>query len=716
MRRITPLFGLLVSAVALRAAGVYEGDADEFRGDVRLGRSDLPRIGRHRLPAGASPFEEDETPARARTGAKPTPAPKDKPAPVPVPVTPPEAEKPAAPAPAAPVPDAPKEPTVPELLEQKRFGAIAVIADKNKDGKLAGALAWAYYREQNYADAGVWFSKAAEWSGSDDDIVFGRAVAALGDGKPDEARRLVRPILNHEERARLLYADLGAERASREYEEGRYREAATLLTESYRYRYLTTNEQLMLAWCRLRTGDTAEAGRIFEGLYRATRSRESADGLIAVEGETKEGRERLVALAKELGGPLEQNRMIAGSESHASPAMREFNAGRHIQAVADAPELEPRARGVAGTAAYLGGSYVARSGRPGLEKLQTAKIPLGGVKTVLFDRHELDFRATAVSLRSDKPSNESPIGTPPVIPVTFPPTPVPAFPHKATDHVDGYDLLLNYRYHDDVSPYASIGISPEGPIAPEPNARGGVTWFGDHTTFDIQGFYQPVTDSLLSYTGIRDPWTGEKWGRVMSIGGKLGASIDVEDNWSLGLGATGAYLQGKHVRDNVMGNAAVSLRRTIPSDHFAYLAVGPDLSFTHYDRNLSKFTYGQGGYFSPDALMTLDLGVNLLTREGRRWLLKADTIVGYQTNQQNSTPYYPLNKDGQSYPDASASSMVFAVRTEGGFLISEHWMVGGFIDYNKAPNFNSFGLGLYFSFLFSKREGLYRQDLQTPVW
>ena len=298
--------------------------------------------------------------------------------------------------------------------------------------------------------------------------MFGRAVAAFGDGDADEAMRRVKPILKTEARARALYADLAAGKATLAYEDTRYKEAIFLLEEAYRYRYLSTPEQLLLAWSYRRAGDDKRAGEVFEGLYRATKSRESADGLIAVYGGDRPGKERLVALAGEVGGPLKENPALAGAGG--APGVRAYDAGRYYEAAAESPELALKTPGLTGPSLYVGGEYITRSGRAGLEQLSTATLPLVGARVILADRHEIEVRAAAVELRTGRPSSDSPVGSPqgtsPSLTRRRRCRRSPWHPRRPSAVTEA---TLAYRYHDEVSPFAAIGIAPEGPVSRQPS-------------------------------------------------------------------------------------------------------------------------------------------------------------------------------------------------------------------------------------------------------
>lgn len=68
---------------------------------------------------------------------------------------------------------------------------------------------------------------------------------------------------------------------------------------------------------------------------------------------------------------------------------------------------------------------------------------------------------------------------------------------------------------------------------------------------------------------------------------------------SAALGAEWAELGGRDVADNHRYQFSGSLAYDLRPEGFDYLRVGPLLQYSAYQRNLRHFTYGHGGYCSP---------------------------------------------------------------------------------------------------------------------
>lgn len=202
--------------------------------------------------------------------------------------------------------------------------------------------------------------------------------------------------------------------------------------------------------------------------------------------------------------------------------------------------------------------------------------------------------------------------------------------------------------------------------------------------FSLGASRRPETNSLLSYAGMRDPWTNAVWGGVRRDGLDWHTGIDIgRGSFFSDVGA--GVLTGVHVASN----QEVTLRTgfTMPvyeraNTRFSTGLVG---NVWHYANNLSFYTYGQGGYYSPQRY--LSLGVPL-EWSGRRGGLTWDltTTVGISSSYQRNSPYYPdgLPSGVDAVSAQSLSSLVYAGGSSG---IGFSYGVSGIVQYRFDPRF-----------------------------
>ncbi|GAA4328777.1 hypothetical protein GCM10023144_14920 [Pigmentiphaga soli] len=201
---------------------------------------------------------------------------------------------------------------------------------------------------------------------------------------------------------------------------------------------------------------------------------------------------------------------------------------------------------------------------------------------------------------------------------------------------------------------ADLGTSPLGFRYTDVN--GGVKFRGDLSdtfsyTADLSR--RPVTDSLLSFAGARDARTGQEWGGVSATGGRLEVGWD---NGQYGIYGYGSFhaLTGTNVESNTRieggGGLYWRLLRTLDSE----MTAGVNFTGISYDKNLRYFTYGHGGYFSPQQFFAVSVPLSWTQRSGRlSYQVKGS--LGVQSFREDSAPYFPTSSSMQSAAQQAAT-------------------------------------------------------------
>ncbi|WP_082754467.1 cellulose synthase subunit BcsC-related outer membrane protein [Burkholderia savannae] len=230
-----------------------------------------------------------------------------------------------------------------------------------------------------------------------------------------------------------------------------------------------------------------------------------------------------------------------------------------------------------------------------------------------------------------------------------------------------------------------VGTTPLG--FPVHYVVGGVRYrFGaGPARFSIGASRRPDdTGSELSYAGLRDPWTGAAWGGVRRDGVDVHASVDVgAANVFADVGA--GVLTGRNVADN----AEITLRTgfTVPVYRRAGMRVDAGLvgNAWHYANNLRFYTYGQGGYYSPQRYLSLGVPIEWL---GRRGALTWDLTVtaGVTNSYERNAPYFPNglpNVPGLKPPQALGGLVFGGGSTRG---VAFFYGVDGIVQYRVNPH------------------------------
>jgi hypothetical protein len=206
------------------------------------------------------------------------------------------------------------------------------------------------------------------------------------------------------------------------------------------------------------------------------------------------------------------------------------------------------------------------------------------------------------------------------------------------------------------------------------------------------GGRRSIVDSLLSYAGTADPTTGRRWGGVVYDNGRLDLALSAG---ILGLYAygDGGRLIGFNVADNARvaggGGFDVALLR---SRDLGEVKIGAGASGLGYQKNLGGFTFGQGGYFSPQRFV--HGGVNLSwRREGDvRW--EAVVEPGYDGYAAAASPVFPLAPTSATTPAASSGGASFNGRLALGIKLASHFETALTGSIQRAPEYQEVSAGL----------------------
>jgi tetratricopeptide (TPR) repeat protein len=173
-------------------------------------------------------------------------------------------------------------------------------------------------------------------------------------------------------------------------------------------------------------------------------------------------------------------------------------------------------------------------------------------------------------------------------------------------------------------------------------AVGEVRWtprLGRQAQGEFAVLRRPVTDSLTSQAGGHDSRGGPTWGQVAKTGARAAVAVS---HGRGGVYATlGAYaFDGRHVRGNASVQADLGGYATLVERGSTTVTAGVNLDLQAFRRNENLFTFGHGGYFSPQQFASLSVPVRLQTRSGP-WRLDAQAAPGVQHYREGDAPTFP---------------------------------------------------------------------------
>ncbi|SDS05775.1 Tfp pilus assembly protein PilF [Pseudomonas asplenii] len=278
----------------------------------------------------------------------------------------------------------------------------------------------------------------------------------------------------------------------------------------------------------------------------------------------------------------------------------------------------------------------------------------------------------------------------------------------------GVGLAVAYRDKDN-GLKADVGMSPIGFTYSTP--IGGVSLnrpFSANPNFSygVSASRRMVTDSVTSFAGSRDPRTGEKWGGVTANGvrGELGY-----DNQKFGAyGYSSAHLlEGHNVDDNnrfELGSGVYWYLRNTPG---SILTVGLSGSALHYSENQDFYTYGHGGYFSPQTFFALGVPVSWSQRT-ERFTYRIKSSIGVQHIGQDSAEILPGHSEYQAnataaglsrYDGDNKTGIGYSLSAAGEYKFGSNFFLGGTLGVDNASDYRQVAGGLYLRYTFEDMTG-----------
>ena len=318
---------------------------------------------------------------------------------------------------------------------------------------------------------------------------------------------------------------------------------------------------------------------------------------------------------------------------------------------------------------------VSRSGTPGFDTLTRSEIGIEA-SGVLGDNVRLTVISKPTFLTSGTPvaNAEGLLDTP----YNFGKSGVPLLGQAHFQSGVGGELQLATRFLD-----GNIGFTPSTFYVS--NIVGSANLHPEHFPIHFGLFRENVSDTMLSYAGERDPLTGSIWGGVVATGVRGGVTK--------GTSQTGFYsdlsvaeLTGTNVNENKRIAGSTGAYWTFYTNSYGSLKIGANVTGLHYDQNQRYFTFGQGGYFSPDAYLLLNAP---FTWEGRSKRL-AYTISGSLGMQSFN--------EGSALPGSLSTAIPTAQSVIGAnynlagnfsYKLDEHWYIGAFFNVNNASNYQA---------------------------
>lgn len=218
--------------------------------------------------------------------------------------------------------------------------------------------------------------------------------------------------------------------------------------------------------------------------------------------------------------------------------------------------------------------------------------------------------------------------------------------------------------------------------------------------YTVEGHRRPISSSLLAFGGQtdnpNDGHTGTTWGGVRADGGGISLSYDKGQANGVWASLSGDALTGKNVEDNWRVRWMAGYYYKVINENNRRVTIGLNNMLWHYDKDLSGYTLGQGGYYSPQEYISFAIPVNWRQRtENWSWEVGASGSWSYAKTKTQAR--YPLpnllpagyREAGSQLSEEGSSSNGFGYTAHALIerRVTSNWFVGAAIDIQQAKDY-----------------------------
>lgn len=224
----------------------------------------------------------------------------------------------------------------------------------------------------------------------------------------------------------------------------------------------------------------------------------------------------------------------------------------------------------------------------------------------------------------------------------------------------------------------------------------------NNISWTLMASRRPMTNSLLSFAGTVDPNTGIVWGGAVASGLNLALSYD--------RGKANGFWSNLAVNTITGKNVATNQRvRLMDGYYYKWInednrraTIGLNNMIWHYQKDLSGYTLGQGGYYSPQFYLSFGLPIYYRQRT-ENWSFEFGGTGTWSTATTQNSLLYPLpellptairNENTVQTGGTSSGlgySLLFIIERR----LSNHFFIGAGLDIQRSRDYTPSNAILY---------------------
>lgn len=246
---------------------------------------------------------------------------------------------------------------------------------------------------------------------------------------------------------------------------------------------------------------------------------------------------------------------------------------------------------------------------------------------------------------------------------------------------------------------AAGGVSVDRPFEANSNFR-----------YGVNASRRPVTDSVTSFAGTSDARTGQSWGGVTANGARGQLSYDNQQVGVYGF-ASWHKLEGNNVESNARSEIGSGVYWYLgEEDPDSKLTIGVSANALSYENNQGFYTYGHGGYFSPQSFFAIGMPVSWSQRTANlSYQIKGS--VGVQHFEQDRADYFPTDSGLQAaagdaqYSGLNKTGVGYNLAASGEYRMGSNFFLGGNLGVDNARDYRQLSGAMYLRYMFEDMTG-----------
>ena len=230
-----------------------------------------------------------------------------------------------------------------------------------------------------------------------------------------------------------------------------------------------------------------------------------------------------------------------------------------------------------------------------------------------------------------------------------------------------------------------------------------------------------VRDSILSFIGLDDPYSSDEWGRVLRNGISASITRPIFTNYWVNVAGGYDYYTGENLWDNSSVQFNTAAGRTFDYDGDE-ISLGVFFTAHHYRRNSDFYTYGHGGYYSPEIMTIIGPFFRYRSALCRPYWFDIQVSAGWLHQNLDSSPVYPKFSGDVSgftpsavidanaeYSGGTDNKLGVSAKIQGMKLLTDHLAVGGFAGVDNNADFTRWQVGLGLQFFLEKQNAFWQR-------